>query len=212
MSESQTIQIIPMKSEHVSQVAQLHIQNIKEGFISSLGHKFVCCLYQAIVESYRAFGFVAVRDGKVLGFITCAENTDAVSKLVLRRNLFKLLWAYLPKMLRLKNIKNSLESLLCPAHRGNDLPSADLLAIVVAQEARGLGLGKRLVEASCSEFRKRGVETFKTMVDELFSANDFYKHIGFKHVGKYRHHGDMHNTYVLEIKKQESADLLITET
>lgn len=208
MSEGQTIQILPMKSEHLSEVAQLHIEGIKEGFMHSLGHKFVRLVYQAIVESDKAFGFVAVRDGKVSGFISCAENTGAVSKEVLRRNLFKLLWAYLPKMLRLKNIKNSIETLLYPVRLGNDLPSAELLAMVVAHQARGLGLGRKLVEASCNEFRKRGVWVFKTMVDELFTSNDFYKHIGFKAVGKYCHHGDMHNIYVLEVEKRatELAD------
>ncbi len=194
-----------MKSGHLSEVAQLHIEGIKEGFMHSLGRKFVRLLYQAVIESDKAFGFVAVRDGKVLGFISCAENTGAVSKVVLRRNLFKLLWAYLPKMLRLKNIKNSIETLLYSVRRGNDLPSAELLAIVVAQEARGLGLGKKLVETSCNEFRRRGIGVFKTMVDELFLSNDFYKHIGFKPVGKYCHHGDMHNTYVLEIEKRENG-------
>jgi len=204
MSERQAIQILPMKSEHVSEVAQLHIEGIKEAFISSLGSRFVCHLYQAILESDKVFGFVAVRDGKVLGFISCAESAGVVYKVILRKKLFKLLWAYLPKILRLKSIRNLIETLFYPVRCQSDLPSAELLAIVVRQEARGLGLGRMLVEASSNEFRKRGVRAFKVIVDELFPSNDFYKRLCFKLVGKYRRHGDMHNTYVLEIKNKKA--------
>jgi GNAT superfamily N-acetyltransferase len=212
MREGQNIEIIPMTSEHAAQVARLHIEGIKEGFIGSLGSKFVYYLYQAIVESDKAFGFVAVKGDKVLGFVSCAENTGTVYMMMLKRNFFRLFWAYLPKILHLKNIKKVAETLLYPVRSRNVLPPAELLSVVVAKEARGLGLGGKLVEASKEEFRRRGVTVFKTTVDELFPANDFYKHIGFKHVGKCYHHGDMHNTYVLEIKKQKSADLLTTET
>ena len=201
MSGGQEIQIIPMTSEHITQVAQLHIEGIKGGFISSLGSKFVCYLYQAIVESDKAFGFVAVKGDKVLGFISCAENTSKVYVMVLKRNFFKLLWAYLPKILHPKNIKSAIETLFYPVRSGNDLPSAELLSVVVAQEERGLGLGRKLVEASKEEFRRRGVISFKTIVYELFPSNDFYIRAGFKAVGKYCQHGkaDVHNTYVMEV-------------
>jgi ribosomal protein S18 acetylase RimI-like enzyme len=199
MGNKQDIRIVPMKIEHVAEVTQLHIEGIKESFINLLGHRFVCRLYQAIIESDNAFGFVAVRNNKVLGFVSCAENTGALYKWILKKNFFKLLWAYLPRMLLPRNIKGSIETLLYPSRGGNDLPPAELLAIVVDPGARGLGLGRKFVELCCEEFRKRGIKAFKAIVDTSFKSNEFYKCVGFKPVGKYLHHGDMHNIYVAEI-------------
>ena len=55
--------IKPLSKSHLLQVAQLHIQGISTGFISSLGIEFVTALYGAIAEDENSFGFVAVENG-----------------------------------------------------------------------------------------------------------------------------------------------------
>ena len=204
MSRDDSVQIVSMASEHVAEVARLHTTGIGEGFLSSLGEKFLCCLYGAVVESEMSFGFVAVDQGNVLGFISCAESTGALYKAILKRYLHRLLWACLPAMLKPRNIKHALETLFYPMRTEADLPTAELLSIVVAKEARGLGLGRRLVEACSDEFRRRGIVSFKAMVFEKFLSNSFYQRVGFKSVGKYCQHGskDVHDAYVLTIAEE----------
>ena len=57
-----------------SQVAQLHVDGIPSGFVSSLGVDFVTALYEAIAQSETSFGLVAEEDGKVVGFIAFTTN------------------------------------------------------------------------------------------------------------------------------------------
>ncbi len=195
-------QILLMKSKHIPDVAQLHIDKLDKALISLLGHKFVCCLYQAIIDSNQAFAFVAVGGGRVLGFVSCAEDISTVYKLVLRKSFFKMLPIFLSKMLRVRNIKSAIETLLYPARCSDEFPSAELLSIVVDEQARGLGLGRKLVQACNNEFRKRGIYLYKTVVGKPFSSNTFYEHVGFKFVGSSLHHGDkdIHNVYVMELR------------
>ena len=208
MSREDSVQILPLSAEHVSEVARLHMTGISEGFLSSLGEKFLCCLYGAAAESEMSFGYVAVDKGKVLGFVSCAESTGGLYKAILKKYLHKLLWACLPAMLKPRNIKHALETLFYPARVEGDLPSAELLSIVVSQEARGLGLGRKLVEACSDEFRRRGIGSFKAMVFEKFPSNSFYQRVGFKSVGKYCQHGseDIHDAYVLKIAGENGTD------
>lgn len=203
MNSDQSINILRMSKIHVAQVAQMHIESIKEGFISSLGHKFVSCLYQGVVESDNSFGFVAVRNGMVLGFVACSENTKELYKKIIKKKFFKLLWLYLPRILSFSNILKSIQTLLYPSKDDKSLPRAELLAIAVFCEQRGLGIGKKLVEASCHEYKRRGIKVFKAIVFELFESNHFYQNAGFELVTKYAHHGqkDIHNVY---IKKTEN--------
>ena len=101
MNEKQDqIKFDKLKTEHIPEVAQLHIMGIKEGFFGSLGNKFVCCLYQAIIESDQAFGFVAIKDGEVLGFVSCVESLSSLYKHIIKKDFCNLAWAMLPKMLR----------------------------------------------------------------------------------------------------------------
>ena len=204
MDNGKTALILPMSSAHVVEVAKLHMAEISEGVISVLGHKFACSLYQAMIESERYFGFVAVKNSQVLGFAACAEDTSAVYKSVLKGNFFKLLWACFPKILSIRNLKYAIETLFYPVRCGGDLPVAELLSVVVDRQARGKGIGQRLVEASCAEFRSRGIGAFKTIVFERFPSNAFYQHVGFKLSGKRCQHGkqDVHNVYIMEVLSQ----------
>lgn len=200
MNEKQDqIKFDKLKTEHIPEVAQLHIMGIKEGFFGSLGNKFVCCLYQAIIESDQAFGFVAIKDGEVLGFVSCVESLSSVYKHIIKKDFCKLAWAMLPKMLRWYNIKNTIATLLYPSKTRKNLPSAEILTIVVDKHVRKMGVGRRLIEQSYDEFCKRGIKWIKVITGEDQQADEFYKTVGFKLIDHSQRRGVLLNIYAMKL-------------
>jgi len=72
--------ITNLQKKYASQVAQLHVDGIPSDFISSLGVGFVKALYEAIANAENSFGFIAIEDGKVLGFIAFTTNLKKLYK------------------------------------------------------------------------------------------------------------------------------------
>jgi ribosomal protein S18 acetylase RimI-like enzyme len=67
----------------------------------------------------------------------------------------------LPRIVR--SSRRVYETLRYPSG-GTDLPEAELLAIAVAPDVRGRGIGSALVEAFTAELRRRGVEGARVVV------------------------------------------------
>jgi ribosomal protein S18 acetylase RimI-like enzyme len=101
-------------------------------------------VYEGVATSSTGFSFVAVKDGEVIGFISCAESMGSIYKYILKEHFFKLVFMILPKMFRFCNIKNAIETLLYPSRSGNGLSSVEILAIVVNEGARNKGIGQIL--------------------------------------------------------------------
>ena len=160
----------PLTFFDASAVATLHIEGITAGFISSLGKEFVEYLYEGIVASSQAFGFVAIEDDRVIGFITCVKSVTSIYKYILRNHFFKLVLAILPKLLRLSNVKDVIETLFYPRGAGKDLNCAEIVAIVVDGRWRGKGVGRSLILKAVDETGRRGMEKIKVMVGEPLSA------------------------------------------
>jgi len=197
--DQQPVSIVPIDEQHLAAVAQLHIQGINQGFISSLGPAFVRRLYQGIIHCPEAFGFVACQDEHVLGFIGCAESVGAVYKHVLKRSFFSLAWRMLPRMLVWRNVRNAFETLFYPAKAESDLPKAEILSVAADQTAHSLGIGRLLMTAALDEFQRRGITTVKVMVGEQLPANEYYKKLGFTLAGQHLHHGYLLNAYLKQL-------------
>ncbi len=199
--EQSNIRFCTLKAEHAKKIARLHSLGVPEGFISSLGEEFIGYIYEGVASSGTGFGFVAVKDGEVIGFICCAESVSSIYKYILKKHFFRLVFVILPKMFRFCNVRNAIETLLYPSRAGSSLPSVEILAIVVEEKARNRGIGQILVERAINESVKRGVGKMKVMVGEPLAANLFYAHLGFQLVGRYRHHGHLANAYVKVLGK-----------
>jgi ribosomal protein S18 acetylase RimI-like enzyme len=190
------LEIVPLNQDHVADVAKLHVKKLYKGFLSSLGEKVGQYIYQAIAESDNAFGFVAVDKNKIIGFICCAENRGEFYKYALKKHFLGLSWAMLPKMLRLSNIKIAVGKLFHSSRKENDLPSAEILAIAIDEKSRGMGVGRKLIEHSREEFRRRGIGQIKVITAETQQAQGFYETLGFELVKQYKQRGIQFNVYI----------------
>jgi len=193
--------IKPITKLHSADVARLHIQGISTGFISSLGVGFVTALYEAIAEDENSFGFVAVEDDKVLGFVAFSTNLSKLYKYVALKKSFKFGFILARKMLSVQNIKKVWANLFYPKKmKQMNLPDAELLSIVVAPTGRGKGIAKQLTEAGFEECKKRGIDKVKVLVAaDNEPANRLYQKSGFKLATQLQSHGVMSNVYIREL-------------
>lgn len=198
---SDTVKIIPLSTQHASDVANLHIQGISTGFISSLGSGFVTALYKIIAEDENSFGFVAVEDGKVLGFVAFSTNLSRLYKHIALKKCFRFGFILARKMLSIQTIKKIWANIFYPKKmKQMNLPDAELLSIVVAPEGRGKGIAKQLTDAGFEECRKMGIDKVKVLVaadNEL--ANKLYRKCGFDLHSEVDSHGVKSNIYVAKL-------------
>ena len=195
----QEVRIVPMQAEHARGAAGLHIEGIRTGFISSLGENFVTALYEAISESPQSFGYVALKEGKVVGFASFTTDLKKLYKSVLKKGglSFSLLLAR--HMFSLRVIRKIFETLFYPSRiRKMDLPEAEFLSMVVSPEARGHGLATRFVKAGFEECRKRGIKELKILAAvSIGPINRMYEKFGFQVRTQIENHGIISNVYVV---------------
>ena len=193
--------ITELLPEHSSRVAELHISGISTGFISLLGFDFVAALYEAIAQSKSSFGFVVEENGKLLGFVAFTTNINKLYKSVILKKGWRFALLLVGKMISLRRIKKVFETLFYPSRiKKMDLPSAELLSIVIMQKGRRKGLARQLIQMGLQECARTGIEKVKVLVGaDNEPANKLYLRCGFKYVGQIYNHGLMSNIYVADM-------------
>lgn len=163
------------------QVAQLHAENINQGFLSSLGPRFLALLYQAIDES-PASSLILAREGdQIVGFVSGALSMGLIYRQLLRHGL-RLMLALAPSLLRPRRLWRIIEILRYSrgtSDHGPALPSAELLSIVVDPAFRGRQHADYLYRQLGNFFASRGEPQFKIIVGAaLAPAHRFYQRMG----------------------------------
>jgi len=187
-----------LSKSHSTQIGHLHIQGISTGFISSLGIDFVTALYEAIAQSKASFGFVAEEEGSVLGFVAFTTNINKLYKSVILKKGWRFGLLLAGRILSLQRIRRVFETLFYPSRiKKMDLPSAELLSIVVSEQAQGKGIAKQLMKKGFRECAKRGIDAVKVLVGvDNEPANKLYLKSGFELAGQIDNHGILSNIYV----------------
>lgn len=180
------------------QTAHLHIQGISTGFISSLGIDFVTALYEAIAKSKSSFGFVAEEDKTILGFVAFTTNLSALYRYVILKKGLRFALTLTRKILSFSRIKKAFETLFYPTRiKKMNLPSAELLSIVISPQGREKGLATQLTQKGLDECARRGIDRVKVLVAaDNEPANKLYLKCGFELAGQIDNHGILSNIYV----------------
>ena len=198
MTQGDEIKITPMLLNHAEQVAGLHIEGIPSGFISSLGSGFVVALYEGIAESKYGYGFVAKKNGRVIGFTAFTTNLGALYWSVILSHGLKFMVSLARQMLSWSKARKTIETLFYPARiKRMKLPSAELLSVVISEEARRGGLATELMRAGFIEAIRRDINKLKILcAADIKAGNKLYEKLGFKLIGQIDNHGVVSNVYV----------------
>ena len=158
-------------------IADLHATRIDEGFLTSLGTPFLRRLYARVLYSHDAFIVVDDLDGVTTGFVAGVADLGALyRRFIMRDGLLAGLQAA-PRLM--KNLPRVVETLRYPAITGG-LPEAEVLAVTVAADRSGHGVGQALVRGAIDEFVDRDITAAKvvTTADNL-AALAMYRACGF---------------------------------
>jgi ribosomal protein S18 acetylase RimI-like enzyme len=140
-------------------VAALHAERIGDGFLVTLGPRFLTRLYRRIALSPQAVLLVAHdppgegRDGLV-GFVAAATSTRHLYSEFLRHDALPAGLAAAPAVLR--HPRNVWETFRYGRTTDDDLPAAEILSVAVASGAAGRGVGGALVAAAQDELARLG--------------------------------------------------------
>jgi len=160
-------------------LAHLHRYSLPDSFLPSLGDRFLRRLYRALASDPQAVTLVAEQGSRVVGFATGVPSVRAFYRRFYRRHGVQAAVAAAPKILRPRALRRARQTARYPAD-ARSLPEAELLAIGVATDQRGTGVGKVLADGVLEGLASQGIEQVKVLVaSDNERANRFYQKIGF---------------------------------
>ncbi|WP_266157807.1 GNAT family N-acetyltransferase [Dyella silvatica] len=168
------------KREIYRRVAELHIANIDQGFLSSLGVGFLSLLYQAIDEGEDSVLLTVESDDRVVGFVAGSMGMGPVYRRMLR-HAPRLALALLPSVLSPRRVWRIIEILrYSRGHaQASSWPRAELLSIALDPACRGRDMAAALYQRLAQFFQSKGVAEFKIVVGAaLGPAHKFYQRMG----------------------------------
>lgn len=196
------------------EIALLHRAGIPNGFLSSFSIAFLQRLYKAISMDPYSFLTIAtdVENRICLGFIAGTIDITSMYYRVIIRQGFLLALLLVPDIFKVSFVIKCIETLIYPffinmkwSRKRSDgrqpamAKQAELLAMVVKQDARRCGVGKALVKALELYFKRQNISSYKVVTsskDEV--SNIFYSTLGFQKVGLLAFHGNSLNSYIKE--------------
>lgn len=190
------------KHDLYRQVAELHVGNIDQGFLATLGVSFVSLMYRAIDEARDSVLLVEERDDRVVGFVSGGIGMGSIYKGILRYP-FRLAFSLLPSVLRPGRVLRIVDILRYSRGKDQqvDLPDAELLSLAVSPAYRGQQVAERLYHRLVDHFNASGVPAFKITVGEaLAPAHRFYQRMGAVPYAKVEvHEGEASTVYLHRI-------------
>jgi ribosomal protein S18 acetylase RimI-like enzyme len=160
-----------------SRLADMHAQRIDEGFLASLGPVFLARLYRRVVRSPRAFAVIAEDDGRIVAFCAAAENVGRLYREFVLRDGLVAGVRCAPRLVR--SLPHVLETLRYPGTT-EQLPDAEILAVVTDDEVAGRGWGSLVVRETVEELGRRGCASVKVVAGASnLAALRLYERCGF---------------------------------
>jgi ribosomal protein S18 acetylase RimI-like enzyme len=170
-----------------STAASLHAQLISEGFLSSLGPRFLARLYRRIARSEGSFLLVAECDGSRIGFIAGSTSVGRLYRsFLLRDGVAASLSAPLRLLTALPRVLETLRH-----GRGGDADGlgGELLAVAVDPRWQGRHAGRALVEAFLGQLERRGLSSAHVVVGaDNAAAVALYRRAGFSVARSFEFH------------------------
>lgn len=166
----------------VDAISALHASCIAEGFLVTLGPRFLRRLYRRVVLSPRAFAFVVDAPSGVVGYVACAVGTGAFYREFATRDGLVAGAVALPRLVRAP--RHVWETWRYGGRADANDAAAEVLALAVAPEARGRRIGSALVSAAAGELHDRGVTSARVVTATgNISAVRAYERSGFRRSG-----------------------------
>lgn len=202
--KNQMIQILPMSSKYVSQVAYLH-NAVLSGMLTQLGKNIVKIFYQTALNFHYNFGYVAVNSNKLIGFVFCTFNSASMYMDIFLRQIFPVIINILPKVICHPKLISYFKEMLTKKIKTNINCKTELVYIAVHPNYRRGKIGQQLIEKVNSHLLRLEIKKYELNVNaDNQQAILFYENMHFKKEYKLREFGIEKYRYsfdILSIKK-----------
>jgi ribosomal protein S18 acetylase RimI-like enzyme len=212
-SAEPAIRVRPARAEDLPRTAELHRASLPYGFFARLGTGFLARYHATFAVGRRAAMLVAeTRDGRIVGFLAGTVDNARHVRTVLRRPPPRLVLSGLlalardPRLgfeflrTRVGRYLRSFRRSLAPKRRAgaatgpgersapaSDVPVVGVLThVAVADEARGTGAGRALVDAFLDRARHAEVPEVRLVTSRREGASGFYRRLGWSSLGTRR--------------------------
>lgn len=189
-------------------VADLHIACMPDGFLTTLGPRFLSLMYQAIDEGESSVLILSREGDQIAGFVAASSSMAPIYRGMLQ-HWPRLFSALLPSLFLPRRLRRILEIVRYSSSR--ELPvnraQAELLSIGVDAPFRGRGHADQLYEDLCEHCRRRGIPEFKIVVGvTLEQAHRFYRRMGALPADQIEvHKGQTSKVYIQAVKWTSSS-------
>jgi len=188
----------------IREIAKIHIEEVKEGFLSSLGERVLELIYSHASKSKLSILIMAVDSERkcVWGFICGTLDLRSFYGEFLRKKTFQAFIFVLPKLFSFNTLKKIMEILFYPTKKEFlNLPKAEILNFVVKRDFRGTGLARELFSELINNFKKKSVKKIKIVTGvNSIGAQKFYEKMEAKKIGLTQiHRGQQSIVYVYQI-------------
>jgi glycosyltransferase involved in cell wall biosynthesis/ribosomal protein S18 acetylase RimI-like enzyme len=189
----------PARSIDAPAMARIHREALPQGFLSSLGERFLRRMYLALAVDHEAVALVADDGDGVVGFATGVRSVRRFYRRFYLRHGLPAALAAAPNLLHRGMIRRLTETATYPGGSGK-LPDSELLSIAVTRGWRSRGVGKVLAQGILDGLADRGASEIKVVVGaENEQGNRFYAGMGFKHRARISvHEGIPSNVWVFQ--------------
>jgi ribosomal protein S18 acetylase RimI-like enzyme len=210
------IRVRPARAEDLDRTAELHRRSLPDGFFARLGPAFLARYHATFAVGRRAAMLVAeTRDGRIVGFLAGTVDNARHVRTVLRRPPPRLVLSGLLALARdprlgveflrtrvgryLRTFRRALvprrpvaaatgpEATGAPPAPVSTTPVVGVLThVAVADEARGTGAGRALVDAFLDRARRTRVPEVRLVTSRREGAAGFYRRLGWSSLGTRR--------------------------
>jgi ribosomal protein S18 acetylase RimI-like enzyme len=178
-------------TDDAAAAARLHVAGIREGFLSSLGSRFLAHLYARIARDPGCFLLVAVdpQTGPrgVAGFIAGSDDVGRLYRAFVRHDGVRAALSAFGRLL--SSLPRVLQTLRHGKKGGGTGRGTELLAVAVDASRHGHGIGRALVEAFLGEVVARGGKSAHVVVGaHNIRAIELYRQAGFVEAARFEMH------------------------
>ncbi len=194
----------PIEKDVLSKIANLHKENIKTGFLSSLGDDFLICVYKSISIAENSILITYIKNNEVVGFISGTLDITEIKK-NLKKKCFPIFMKLAIKLvLNPIKLKKLFETYKYSSEDKKSYPfnlNAELLSIVVSPNHRGKGIAPILYKELIKSFKEKNIKEFKIVVGaQLKEAQKFYEKMGAEKVAEFElHKGEKSFIYIQKV-------------